>query len=292
MWIAENVQLKSGAALRNVAFAPDLRAPFGTCPTQALSYLGGAPSPSVSFADGSDDPTLVVQITGAYRINGTTQVTYRLFRLDPSAVFGLTELGTGLGYWDALTQRIQVYGPKQLRFTTDLDFGNASFVDDTYAYLWGCNAPGHYLTEGCLLARIDKQDQLQLFEGNGQWRANAQASVGRIVFDDGPWISSVTRDAMSPGALVHVFAVGFGGDLQLQHGPQPEGPWSSASSVLPCAVPAFDDKSYCAGPIVHEELADPARPDELVVSYGLGTTGPQGAGTAEDYWSRLAWVSR
>ena len=291
LWIAEDVSLKSGASLHNVAFNPDFAAPFGTCPAKA-SYWGGTPSASVGFADGTDDPTLHVQITGAYRMRGTTRVSYRLFRIDPNAVFGLTELGTGLGYWDKNAGVIEVYGPKQLRFTTDLDFGNASFEDDTYGYLWGCNAPGHYLTEGCLLARLDMQDQLQLFEADGQWRANAPAGAGSIVFDDGPWISSVTRDALSAGSLLHVFAAGFGDNLQLQHAPQPQGPWSSASSLLPCALPAFDAQSYCAGPIVHEELADPARPDELVVSYGVATTGPLGAGTPEDYWSRLAWVAR
>src|SRR5450631_4170665 len=57
LWIAEDVRLSSGPSLHNVAFAPDLRAPFGTCPAQ-VSYLGGAPSASVGFADGGDDPSL------------------------------------------------------------------------------------------------------------------------------------------------------------------------------------------------------------------------------------------
>ena len=291
LWVAESVQLASGQSLRNVAFELDPHTAFGTCP-RSVAFSGGSARDSVVFSDGGADPTLLVQITGGYRIGGKTRVTYRLFRLDAGAVFGLAELGTGLGYWDATSQRIVVFGAERPRFETDLDFGNASWVEGNYAYLWGCNAPGHFLTEGCLLARLDAKDGLELFTGNNQWSANAEASAGAIVFDDGPWISSVTRDFADSTQLLHVFAGGFGDELRMQRATQAQGPWTQAAALAPCSLPAGDSKAYCAGPIVHEELADPMRPSELVVSYGRGTTGPAIDGRPEAYWSRIAWIAR
>jgi len=57
-------------------------------------------------------------------------------------------------------------------------------------------------------------------------------------------------------------------------------------------LPTADDpKSFCAGPTAHMELADPTRPGELPLTYGVGssslTTPP---GTPDDYWPRMVWV--
>ena len=290
LWIAEAVQTDAmGRSLRNVAFEPDPRAGFGACPT-AVIFLGGAPTPSVVFSDGSVDPTLLVQITGGYLSAGKTRVTYRLFRTDPTSVFGLNELGTGLGYWDAHSQRIVVFGAERPRFETDLDFGNASLLEGDYAYLWGCNAQGHELTEGCLLGRLDTRDRLELYTGNDHWSASALPSAGAIVFEDGPWISSVQRSRANTQDLLHVFAAGFDAGLHIQHAVEPRGPWGEARALAACSLPEGDPEAYCAGPILHAELADPTRPGELVVSYGVGTTGPVGEGRSEDYWSRLVWL--
>jgi hypothetical protein len=296
IWIAEELRLSSGATLRNVGFEPDPRAPFGACPNE-VKFLGGhGPESSVFFADGTaiDSSSQYVQITGGFRggaapgVSAAPAISYRLYRVDPNATFGLAELGTGLGYWDAASERILV--PKQPRFGADLDYGNASWSEGAYSYLWGCNAVGHYLTEGCLLGRRDAQDRVELYIGPNSWSATAGASAGVVVFDDGPWLSSVERSNLTGSDyLLHVFASAFSDHLQIQRADRPEGPWDDAATLAPCTRPASDAKAYCAGPILHAELADPTRPGELVVSYGLATTGP-GTGSQQDYWSRLAWV--
>lgn len=291
LWVAEELDLASGEVVHNIAFEPDLRAPFGTCPSEAqfVTSQRGL-STSAFFADGSSiDPSRqYVQITGGFLSGGQTLITYRLFSVDPNAVFGVTELGTGLGRWDVASERILL--SPQPRFATDLDYGNASFTDGDYAYLWGCNAPGPFFLEGCLLARRDHSDRIELFTSAQTWSATARPSQGAIVFDDGPWLSSVQRSAASSN-LVHVFANDFADHLQIQSAAHPEGPWSDARTLAPCVRPSADPQAYCAGPVVHAELADPTRPNELVVSYGVATTGP-GTGALGDYWSRLTWLSQ
>jgi hypothetical protein len=51
-----------------------------------------------------------------------------------------------------------------------------------------------------------------------------------------------------------------------------------------------------AGPVAHEELADPTRPAEVVVSYGVGTVAPDAtarlAAHPAAYWTRLVWTQR
>lgn len=289
LWIAEEVRSSSGDLLRNVALVADEHPTFGACP-RAMQFLSGSARPSVAFSDNSSDPSLQVQITGGFLLAGQARVTYRMFRVDPNAVFGVTELGTGIGFWDSARQLLVVF--PQPRFDTQLSLGNASYVAGSYAFLWGCNAPGHYLTEGCLLGRIDRNELLELYLGNNRWSDGASASNAAIVFDDGPWISSVLPDPRDGDQLLHVFASGFSEHLQLQLAQAPIGPWGQATGLASCKLPGADSKAYCAGPIVHEELLDPARPGELVVSYGVATTDPQRMDRPSEYWSRLDWITR
>jgi hypothetical protein len=166
----------------------------------------------------------------------------------------------------------------------------ATLAGDEYSYLWGCGAPGQFFSKGCLLGRIDQANQVQLFLNSGAWSSDMHSTDAKVVFDDGPWISSITQDRAHATDLLHVFAVDFADELQAQHAPEPEGPWDDARSSQPCALPKNDDKAYCAGVILHNELADPTRPNEVAVSYGLGTAGA-GSGSAADYWSRLVWAT-
>ncbi len=289
LWIAEDVTLSSGARLRNVGFEVDPAAPFGTCP-RAPTFVDGTPR-SVVAVEG-DDPSLVVQITGGYRLGGQTRVTYRMFRADGGPDFGLTHLGSGLARWDAAARRIVVPSPRALRFPTGLDLGDASIAVGDRAYVWGCPAPIEFLTERCVVGRLDATDRLELFAGNDRWVTSDRRSDGAAVFDAGPWVSSVVPVG-NTARLAHVFAVGFGSDLQVHSAAAPEGPWSAATSVARCALPTDDPDAFCAGPVVHLELADPTRPGELPVTYGVGSTAPGGgpsAGRPETYWPRLQWV--
>lgn len=291
LWIAEDVTLTSGTSLHNVAFEVDPTAPFASCPSRA-TFAGGAARSIVTLE--GNDPSIVVQITGGYRLSGATRVTYRLFRLDPGAPFGLAELGTGLGRWDQSAQRVVVPAPTALRFGTDLDLGDASLVSGDRAYVWGCPGAPMFLTERCVVGRLDAGDRVELFGGRGRWLSTTLGSDGETVFDAGPWVSSVVS---LPGTtrLAHVFAVGFGSDLQAHTATAPEGPWSAAISLARCDLPGDDPRSYCAGPVVHGELSDPARPGELPVTYGVGTTAADGAARAsarpEAYWPRLQWIT-
>ncbi len=242
---------------------------------------------------GGDDPSLLVQIDGGYRIGGQTHVLYRLFQEDSSASFGVNELGSGLGVWDASTQQIVVPGPASLLFGTNPDLGDASLVVDDVPYVWGCHGPAHFLTNSCDLGRIDGKGTAQLFAGPGDWVAVDDASKAKVVFDSGPWISSI---APSPsGGFVHVYAVGFGSTLETHDAQDVTGPWAAGPTLTACDLPASDTLAFCAGPVVHEELTDPTVTGEEIVSYGVGTTASNQdallAAHPEQYWTRLVWVS-
>jgi hypothetical protein len=291
LWIGEQVTTSAGA-FRNIAFEPDRQAPFGACPTKA-SLVGGVAA-SIVHVDSGDDPSILVQIASAYRFAGSTKVLYRLFKVDPAAIYGATELGSGIGRWDATTQRIVVPGPSALPFSEDLGLGDAAFTTAGYAYIWGCAKPGPELLRGCLVARIGMGNSLSLFTSSGTWVAGAQAGDAATVFDAGPWISSVVPDPTS-GGLLHVYASDFGGDLRTDVGSAPEGPWAPAATLGPCALPSDDPQAFCAGPVVHSELQDPTRPGEVAVSYGVASTATDAdarvAANPAAYWTHLAWRS-
>jgi hypothetical protein len=291
LWIADQVETTAGAKLHNVAFEPDRTAPFGTCPTQA-SFAFATPD-SIVHVEGGDDPNILVQIAAAYRFAGETHVVYRLFQVDPTAAFGVTHLGGGLGRWDPGSQRILVPGPDNLFFSTDLDLGDAALVTPDFAYIWGCPKPAG-LTEHCVVARFDAQNAMTLFAGGGSWIASQHGDDGATVFDSGPWVSSVVPHPAVSGRLLQVFVSGFGSTLESHIATAPEGPWTASASPGACSLPGVDPHAFCAGPVVHEEMADPMHPGELVVSYGLGTMAPDGAALAsehpENYWTRLAWL--
>jgi hypothetical protein len=246
--------------------------------------------------EGGDDPTILVQIASAFRFAGVTRVAYRLFKVDPSAVFGVTDLGGGLGRWDAGAQRVVVQGPSAVAFSTSLDLGTAALVEPDHAYVWGCPRPGGLLISDCILARFDAQDAMQLLAGGGSWIASTDGSIAATTgLQSGPWVSSVVADPgdSSLRGLLHVYASGFGTTLETQTASGPEGPWTAAAPIGACALPSYDTAAYCAGPVVHEELADPTRPGEVVVSYGIGSTAadqvPLMSANPEDYWAHLVW---
>lgn len=287
VWVAESVRTRDGVEVSNVALVPDLTAPFGTCP----SSVGIAPAALVTAVhiESGEDPTLHVQIATAYRIDGVSRVIYRLFRDDPSAAFGVDDLGGGIGRWDAATQQIVVPGPDSIQFSVSLGLGDASLVEGDQAFVWGCPPPPDFLTDHCLIARTDATDAIDLFTSTGTWNSDAIPSDAARVFDAGPWISSVTRAA--GGGLTHVYAVGFGTTLEAHRASVPQGPWSDGPTLAQCDLPHDDASAFCAGPIVHEELADPTRAGETVVSYGVGTTSTTPSDSAGAYATRLAWIA-
>lgn len=271
LWVAE-----TGAA-RNVAYELDTDAPYGACPTSPKRVLG-------PIVLGETDVEQV-QLTAAHRFGGETWVLYRRFRADPAAPFGVSELGTGIGRFDPVSERVRV--DLTPRFGPDVDLGDASIVLGDRLYAWGCPPPIDFLTERCVVARFDTSGAMELFSGS-KWIASARGSDGAEVFRAGPWLSSVSGEA---GALTHLYASGFGTRIERHVAVSPEGPWSDAAPIADCRLPD-DPHAFCAGPVVHPELVDPTRP-AWVVSYGVGTTDPDArASRPEAYGSRLHWVDR
>jgi hypothetical protein len=108
-----------------------------------------------------------------------------------------------------------------------------------------------------------------------------------VLFAGGTWTASVVP--VSSG-FRHVYIPDFGSTLQTDDATDPTGPWKAGPNLATCDLPIADDpNAFCAGPIVHLELADPTRPGELPISYGVGSSKTP-TGTADDYWSRLVWV--
>jgi hypothetical protein len=239
--------------------------------------------------DGGDDPSLLVQIDGGYRLAGSTHVLYRLFRRDPAATFGVTELGSGVAHWDPALGRIVVPSPgTPFRWGLDLNLGDASVSanDGAHAYVWGCSGSGGFLVEACRLARLDASDNVEILGAAGAFIPSVRASDGSVAFVSGPWTSSVNG---RPGDYRHVYISDFGDQLSSQRAASPLGPWSDAPGLGSCDLPQGDAHAFCAGPIVHTDIADPTRPGELPVTYGVGTTGMQ-AGDASGYWPRMVWI--
>jgi len=249
--------------------------------------VSGMPPTPIVTMEGGDDPNVLVQIDGGYRLAGVTHVLYRLFGIDASSPVGVDELGGGVGRWDPQTQKIVVGPPGKFPWGLDLDLGDAFLADDAgHELVLGCKQPGMFLVQGCELARLDENDGVELFSKDAQWIPSTDASLGAVLFGSGTWTSSITARA---SGLRHVYAVDFGTTIQTHVASSATGPWTDGPDLAPCDLPSADPKAFCAGPIVHDELADPTRPDELVVSYGVGSTGAS-TGNVDDYWPRLVWT--
>lgn len=287
LWIAGEHVSPDGRVTRNAAFEADRSLPFGRCP-QTLRRVADLSGEAV-WVEGRD-PRDIVQLTGGFWLGGAW-FTYRLFRADGGAHFGLSLVGTGLGRWSA--GGVELSRVPDVRFAP-MDLGDASLVWRERAYVYGCPGPPDFLTERCVLARFDVDERGEVFVGGSTpWAPLAEAARAAQVFTAGPWVSSVF--ATSPASLAQVFAVGFGSDLQLRTAGAPEGPWSSPVSLTRCVLPTNDPGAYCAGPVAHPELDDPARPMEHWVSYGVGTTSPDGAARMAarpaEYATRFARVT-
>ncbi len=285
-WFADTATKSNATTLRGVAFDVTEDALVGACP-QKPSIVG-----EVVQLDEADPSQFQVQILGGVRFGGEVRVLYRLFKLDPNGPFGVTELGGGFAHWDAKGDKLLVPGASKLRWAPDLSLGDATLVQGDHLFVWGCPPPIDFLTEKCLVARFDASEQMELYQGNGVWSKSTAASSAVRQFDQGPWLGAVTPRAA--GGLLHVYSVGFGSDLETHTAPTLEGTWTKAANLRHCDLPTTDGKAYCAGPVVHEEMGNPATPSGLVVTYGVGTTAPNGAQLQmtrpDDYWPRLVWV--
>jgi hypothetical protein len=284
-WFADSATKKGGATLRGVAFDVTEDALVGACP-QKPGIVG-----EIVQLDEPDPSKYQVQVLGGLRFAGQVRVLYRLFRVDPNGPFGLTELGGGFAHWDAKGATLVVPSVAKLRWGPDLSLGDAALVQGDHLFAWGCPPPVEFLTEKCLVARFDATEQMELYQGNGVWSKSTAASSAVRQFDQGPWLGAVTRNGTG---FLHVYGVGFGSELEAHAAATLEGTWTKTANLRHCDLPTTDGKAYCAGPVVHEEMASPAAPKGLVVTYAVGTTAPNAAELQatrpDDYWPRLVWV--
>lgn len=219
----------------------------------------------------------------------SVRVLARGWAYDPSAPFGVRGLGAGLGR--VIGDRIAI--DDRWLFREDLELGDAAVVHEGFAYAYGCPGAPTWLEEDCIVGRapLDRVDDPSAWSvlGTAGWGMGDPARV----FGSGPHRSSVVRDPRGRGFL-HVFAIGFGRELQFQWAPAPEGPFTGDTVLAPCELPPDDPGAYCAGPVVHRELLDPLAPGVLVVGYSVGTTSEDGAERRardpDGYWPRIVRV--
>ena len=280
-------------AYTNVALEPDRTAPFGTCPAVAKTV-----TIDVSHIDTGGN---LVQITGGYRLGGATHALYRVFGPGPAVTYGLADLGGGVGRWSQSAMAIVLASNQPvLQWGPDLSLGDAMLPagDGVHEYVWGCPVSSTDPSgRSCLLARLDADDVVELWfapagpKTLGTGVQSTEASYSTLFFDSGPWISSIVPAA---SGLMHVFDGAFGTAVSSQVASGATAPWADGPDLAPCDLPSDDPGAYCAGAVVHPELADPTRPNELVVSYSIGTTSsdPPTANYRDRYWPRLVWVQR
>ncbi|MBI2895597.1 MAG: hypothetical protein HYY06_18720 [Deltaproteobacteria bacterium] len=293
VWLLPELETASGERVAYAAVRLDETAPFGTCPATP-DFLEPGPVSAVRVL-GDAPPELLPSVTGAFRLPGApTRVAFRNFVWEEGAPFGLRELGTGLGVWSETEKRVWLPDEGAIRWPPEVDLGDAVVAVGESAYLYGCPPPIDFLTEDCVLARLDGALRAELWTDDG-WVAEGEGWDGTTVdeapplFDAGPWRSAVTR--IADGRFLHLYAVGFGSRIEGHVAPAPEGPWTSLGWIAECDLPADDDEAFCAGPAVHPELQDPLRPGEIVVSYDVATTSPdweeRRRASPESYWPRL-----
>jgi hypothetical protein len=103
-------------------------------------------------------------------------------------------------------------------------------------------------------------------------------------FQSGTWQSSVTQQQ---NTFRHIYIVAYGTSIEAHSAPTLLGPWTETAGYGDCDLPSGDPKAFCAGPVVHPDLADPTRPDELPVTYAIGSTNNSSTGSVHDFWPHL-----
>lgn len=248
-----------------------------------------APRPVSARGEGFD----YLAVGGAFvDVAGATRVLSRGWINDPDQVWGVRADGAGIARVRGRTLELE----DRTFFDTTLDLGDAVTVDGGFVYAYGCPGVPHWLEEDCIvgrapLAAVDDRAAWQTFGARG-WGKGEPVRV----FGSGPHRGGVARDPRDRTSFLHIYAIGFGRTIELTTAKRPEGPWTPSRMLVPCDLPERDPEAYCAGPNIHLELFDPTRPDELVVSYSVGTLAEEQTelrrAHPEDYWPRVVRVRR
>jgi hypothetical protein len=270
------------------AYVPD-GLPFGACPEQGELIGGEAPR---SIMDASElGPDALIGISDSIRHAGQTWIYYRHWVLDPSEPFFVRKLGTRLAVFDDASETIRLLDG--FIWTGDEDYGDSALVIDGVPHLFGCHGPPDFMAYHCYLTRLaagplESGSGYEYFAGDHD-RLNDQDAEAAVL-TAGPHRFSARFHAPS-GRYVQVFIAGFGDRIEVRTAESVTGPWTAPRPLVSCELPADDIEAFCGYPMLHPELADPARPDELVITYDIASLAPDGAERMADdpvaYWPRL-----
>ncbi len=229
-------------------------------------------------------------IQAAFQVGSHVRVLQRGWRFDATVPLGVRSIGVGFGVATA-----DAIGTTAWTFETEAeDLGDAAVVHDGFLYAYGCPGTPTWLVEDCIVGRAP----LDSIDIASRWRVLGRDGWGEgehvRVFGSGPHRGSVVHDPR--GGFLHTFIAGFGASIEMNAATQPEGPWSEARTLAACELPSDDSHAYCAGPVVHLELFDPTRPNEIYVGYSVGSTATDSEErrrrNPQAYWPRVVRLSR
>ena len=240
-----------GRPFEHLATPMGAPSPFGACPS-----ADGMPAPLLdrSFLP----PDFVVDVMATVVVAGETWSMVRLFVIDPDGGFGVRALGSS---WVAHAPDGS-FAPTPDLFWPD-PVSRSAVVHEGFVYLYSSSGePG--LSAPARLARAP----VERFLHPSDYEPIGPADI----FEVGPHFA-VTHHAPS-GRFVLTTIEGFGDTIVARSAPAPEGPWSAATGVHRCELPAGDAEAFCDNARVLGSRLDPTRPDELVIGYRVGTLTP------------------
>lgn len=289
MWILSDGVTAGDEHLSHPAVLLPSAPSSGDCLPGAEVLGGEAP---FSVADETDLGEVDIASLGdGFRWGGRTWIYYRHWVWDANQVFGVRLLGTRLAWYHHETESVRFLDG--FLWEPELAFGDAAVVADGVPYVFGCHGPPTFLSYECHVARLTGTDigdpaSYEHFAGDGEWSSDIAEEVP--VFESGPHRTAVR---FHPGldSYILLFAHGFGTQIEMRLAPSPEGPWTAPVVVADCELPASDPDAFCATPALHLELMNDWRPEQLAVTYDIGTLAPDAearrAAAPAAYWPRL-----
>jgi len=289
MWILSEGVTETDERLSHPAvILPTSPAP-GNCLPGAEVLGGEEPFSVADEADLGDDD--IASLGDGFRFGGRTWIYYRHWVWDASQVFGVRLLGTRLAWYHDESESVRFLDG--FLWDAEVAFGDAAVVADGVPHVFGCHGPPVFLSTECHVARLVGADigdpaAYEHYAGGDQWSDDIAEEVP--IFESGPHRTAV-RYHPGVGRYVLLFAHGFGTQIEIRTAPEPQGPWTAPSVLADCDLPADDPDAFCATPAMHLELMSDWHPDDLAVTYDIGTLAPDAeARRLADpaaYWPRL-----
>jgi hypothetical protein len=274
LWVVDQARGSDGGIVLPAAFV----AASGEGCTAAAAFAGGAMAPSPLEADGLIVPLdLVATSTGV-------ALYYVLFASDPSAPFGIRDVGVGLAPRD--DARGLFVPTRELLWSADRPAygGSALRVGET-VYVWGCKGADAF-TSDCYVARaaasaLASSAAYTYWNGAG-WSPRPDDATP---ITQGGGVVSVRPDPGGARRLVMTYVPPLGGTVLARSAPAPEGPWSAAATLFACALDGAGLGAFCGGGEQHPESAN----GDLAITYAARSF-DAGAADAAAFVPRLVRV--